>query len=82
MINCRECVDFILAYLDNELSEDERAQFQKHLDMCPPCKKFIDEYQDCIRAASCCYDEEEDKPVSDKVPEALVSAILSARKKP
>ena len=35
-MKCQACVDFILRYLENDLSTEERESFEFHLDKCPP----------------------------------------------
>jgi anti-sigma factor (TIGR02949 family) len=42
---CKECVDFLAEYLDGDLPEKEAADFQAHLDACPPCVAFVDTYR-------------------------------------
>jgi predicted anti-sigma-YlaC factor YlaD len=37
-MNCDKTLNNILFYLDNELIEIERAQFEKHLHECPQCE--------------------------------------------
>jgi len=43
MKSCSDFRDNICAYIDNELSADERASFEKHLEVCPECKKETEE---------------------------------------
>lgn len=78
-MKCREFVDFLMAYLDGELPEAERATFQEHMAECPPCVTYLDTYAETVRLGqTLCRDPE--GPVPEDVPEALVRAILAARK--
>jgi anti-sigma factor RsiW len=36
--NCRRICDLLAQYADQTLSEAERAEVQRHLDACPPCR--------------------------------------------
>lgn len=36
--NCRRICDLLAQYADGSLSEAERAEVQRHLDACPPCR--------------------------------------------
>jgi anti-sigma factor (TIGR02949 family) len=36
---CAKCEEVLQPYLDRELSEDERAQAEAHLDLCSYCRK-------------------------------------------
>jgi anti-sigma factor RsiW len=76
-LTCKEFVDFLMAYLDDELPEGERATFVGHLEDCPPCKVYLDTYRETVELGRCC--GREDEPVPADVPDALVRAILAAR---
>lgn len=79
-MNCREFVDFILAYSEDELDPKLRAAFERHVGACPPCMCYLDGYKKVGRAArAACAAKADEGPVSDKVPEGLVKAILAAR---
>ncbi len=79
MISCKDFVDFIMAYLDSDLSESERSAFEEHIEMCPPCVNYLRNYQQTVElGASLCRDPE--GPVPDQVPEGLVNAVLAARR--
>jgi anti-sigma factor RsiW len=36
--NCRRICDLLAQYADGTLPEDQRAEVQRHLDACPPCR--------------------------------------------
>lgn len=77
-MNCREFVDFLMAYLDRELSDGERSTFEEHISDCPPCGDYLETYREAVRLGKrACRDDE--GPVPEEVPEALVEAILAAR---
>jgi anti-sigma factor RsiW len=78
MLTCQEIVDFLMRYLDGELPAEERSRFEEHLALCPPCVDYLKTYQDAVRLgkATCA---EEDSRCKD-VPEALIRAILAARR--
>lgn len=79
-MTCREFVEFMMAYLDEELPSAQRDEFEAHIERCPQCVCFMDSYQETIRLGkSVC--QEPDQDVPDCVPEQLVEAILAARKK-
>ena len=43
-MTCREIADFLLAYLDGELSAGWRRAFEAHLAECPQCVDYIESY--------------------------------------
>ena len=43
---CRECIDAMMDYVDGRLSAADRADFDAHLAMCPPCVDFLRSYRE------------------------------------
>ena len=78
-LTCRELAEFLGAYLAGDLSRRERARFEAHLADCPDCAAYLRSYEATIRLAR---DAFADEPVAPSVPEKLVRAILTARKRP
>ncbi len=77
-MNCREVIDFLMEYLDDELPENVKMCFDMHLEMCPPCVEYLRTYKHTILVAKgCCKSA---PSACDEIPEALVQAILAARK--
>ncbi len=48
-MTCRELVDFLMEYLEDELPGDSRRVFEAHLGECPPCQAYLDTYKEAIR---------------------------------
>ena len=66
-----------MSYLDNELPPAQRAEFDRHMSVCPSCVDYLKTYEQTVLLTKSCADD----PVPDDVPESLVQAILEARKK-
>jgi anti-sigma factor RsiW len=77
-ITCRELIDFLYLYLENELPEDRRREFERHLGVCPPCRAYIREYQEAVRLGRAAFADPE-RPADEAAPEDLVRAILASR---
>lgn len=76
MNTCRELIDFLGDYLSGELPAAQRAEFERHLAICPPCVAYLKTYEQTIRLGkSACTD------VNEEPPEELIKAILAARSK-
>lgn len=78
-MSCRELAEFIMAYLDGELSARQIAEFDQHLSNCPACVHYLDSYRKTVAASrllarGAALD-------SAAVPDELVHAILAAREK-
>jgi anti-sigma factor RsiW len=81
-MKCREFVDFLMAYLDEELDPDRRALFESHIKQCPPCVHFLDSYKETVRLGQAvCRDEDAEGELPPDVPDELVQAILAATRK-
>jgi anti-sigma factor RsiW len=78
MMTCREFVDFLMAYDEGELPERQQSLFRQHMDDCPPCVTYLETYRETARLGQFCRDP--DGPVPEDAPEALVQAVLAARK--
>jgi len=77
-LTCREFLDFVMAYLDGELGARERELFDRHMDLCPDCVTYLGTYRETLRLERLC--REPDAPLPDDVPEALVQAVLAAKR--
>jgi len=78
MITCKEFEDFVLSYLDGELTNRQQSVFELHLRLCRECRDYLAAYQraaDLHRAVF----QSQDEPVPEDVPEDLIKAILDAR---
>ena len=78
MITCREFEDFILRYLDGELTDRQRSVFEWHLRICRECREYLAAYQRSREIAVAAL-APANAPVPDDVPEDLIKAILDAR---
>ena len=80
MINCRQFEDFILAYLEGELTDKQRFVFELHLKVCRECRDYLAAYRRTVEVFRRAFEEPE-APVPDEVPEDLVKAVLAARRR-
>ena len=80
MITCAELDAFIVDYLDEPLPKRQRAFFNWHLRLCRNCRTYLESYRKAIEIGRAVFDHAEDA-ISDDIPEALVRAILAARRK-
>lgn len=79
MNTCKEVIEYLMSYLEGELSPAEREVFEQHLAACPPCVAYLHTYEATIKAGkeACCSEAK-----FEHVPDKLVKAILAARKTP
>jgi anti-sigma factor RsiW len=79
-VTCREFADFIADYFSNELAAEIRARFDRHLQLCPNCRRYLRSYQESVTLAKATFSTDQ-SPVPADVPEQLVQAILDARRR-
>ena len=79
-ITCRELLDFLYLYLENELPEDRQGEFDRHLAVCEACRAYLRQYEETIRLGRSAY-ADPGFPTAADTPEELVRAILETRKR-
>lgn len=79
MITCREFEEFVLRYLDGELSKKEARVFEWHLRLCRECREYLAAYRRTMEIGQAVMTPG-DETLPDDVPEDLVAAILDARR--
>ena len=48
MLSCEQVNGFIIDYLEDRLPADTKSKFDKHLEMCPGCTPFFDQYKQTV----------------------------------
>ena len=51
-MTCRELVEFLMAYLDRELAQDQHDRFERHLAVCEECVVYMKAYVDSEQAVA------------------------------
>lgn len=75
---CEEYAALLDLYVDGELSPEEMAAVQEHLDQCPDCRRYVDEILE-IRAA---FPDVEETPVPEGFADGVMEAIRAASPAP
>jgi anti-sigma factor RsiW len=79
-LTCREIADFLMAYEDGELPDAVRREFDAHLAVCPDCVAYLESYRATVALGRRAF-ADEDAAAADEVPEELVQAVLSSRRR-
>jgi anti-sigma factor RsiW len=76
-LSCRELIEFLAAYLDDELAFEERGAFEAHLSKCPACVDYLATYRKTIQLGKRALGAGVE--VAEEAPAELVDAVLAAR---
>jgi anti-sigma factor RsiW len=69
MLSCKQTADLASDYHDGEMEPGRTAEFEQHLDHCPPCNDFYQSFDTTIRLAR--------SAVMQEVPPGLAEAVLA-----
>jgi len=78
MIDCKQVDEFLMAYIEKELPPSQMKVVDRHLLICPDCRRYIAEYRRTLDALNVSRLENEESLA--EVPQDLIQAILHARK--
>lgn len=76
-LSCREFTEFLNDYIDDALSSERKAIFERHLQICHDCRNYLQSYRETMKMSVLAYRDPAKLP-AEPVPEALVLAILKA----
>lgn len=79
MITCEAFEDFILAYLEGDLTARQKFVFELHLKMCRECRDYLKAYRASMKLTRDAFEREEEAVLPETVPEDLIKAVLDAR---
>lgn len=77
MMTCRELYGFLDEFLDGLLDAPTLQSFERHLEQCAPCRKYLASYRTTLNIAR--ISERKDAATGTEMPEEVVQAILFAR---
>ena len=77
-MTCRDVTDALGDYLSGELSAERMAEVNEHLATCADCTNYLTAYRQTLTLTKQAFDASEAPPA--EVPDALVKAILAARR--
>jgi anti-sigma factor RsiW len=67
---CVEVVELVSDYLDGELDADTRQRVEEHLALCPPCRVYVEQVRDAVRALG--------QLPADELPDQAVAELEAA----
>ena len=81
-LRCQHLHEFLMNYLDGELEREVAAEFERHLELCPPCKDYLRTYEQTVALSRACGKDElpHVEPGCASTTESLTQAILLAQR--
>lgn len=49
-MSCQELVEVVTEYLEGTLPATDRARFEEHVAICPPCRTYLEQMRHTVRA--------------------------------
>ncbi len=62
VLKCKECLDLLMDYLEDNLDSETQKQLDQHFGDCPPCLNFLGSYRDCSKMAQQLRDQQVEIP--------------------
>lgn len=75
MMTCKDFIDQLLDYTEDDLNAEARRLCRQHADLCRDCADYLNEYE---ATAKLCRDAFEGDAEAPDLPEELVQSILQA----
>jgi anti-sigma factor RsiW len=47
-VNCQTFVELVTAYLEDQLTPEDRAAFEEHMELCAGCDRYLDQFRTTI----------------------------------
>ncbi len=66
-LSCRELVELVTAYREGALPPDDRARFDAHLAICPPCVYYVEQLDLTVRAVGGLSEQIEQEPSTQEL---------------
>ncbi len=77
-ITCLDFEQFIIDYVEEDLSDRARRRFEFHMAICPMCRSHFERYAKAVRLGKLAFDDPS-ASLPTEIPTDLVNAILAAR---
>ena len=75
-LTCQEVVELVTDYLEGALSEEDRARFERHLELCDGCTRYVDQIRMTIAAVG----RIEESDVPPEMREGLLAAFRERKR--
>lgn len=74
---CGEVITFLFEYLEDEVADDRRSEFDRHLEICSSCRSYLATYRETLLLVR--HGEAIGEAEIPEVPQHLLDAIVRAR---
>lgn len=78
-MTCRDVDEFLMRYLDGDLTAEQRVTFEQHVARCADCRRYVEGYRRAANLAAEACRESPDDPYADAPPELVVAILRATR---
>lgn len=78
-LTCRQVEQFLLDYLEGQVSLWTWYKFRYHLLLCDDCRQYLQDYRNAVALGRRIFANPDDEAIG-KVPDEILVAILKSRK--
>ena len=75
-MSCRQLVELVTAYLEDQLAPEDRRAFEEHLRLCPGCDRYLVQFRTTISLLG----ELPEETISDQARSRLLGAFADWRR--
>lgn len=69
--SCKDVVELVTEYSEGGLETTERAAFERHVQICPPCRAYFAQLRKISRTAGGLHEEDLPEPLREKLVDAF-----------
>jgi anti-sigma factor RsiW len=72
---CKKANDFLTDYVEGRLDEKTARLFEEHIELCPNCDEYLDQYRETVKMVKEIPETEVPSELTEKTREFLASAL-------
>lgn len=73
MLSCKDSIALLLAYLDGDMTEEQKQHLEAHMGSCSPCVEFLKSYKETSKLCR--------KSLAAKVPTEVTARLTDFLRK-
>ena len=71
LMNCKELVELVTTYLEDVMDAVTRTRFEAHLESCPGCRNYLEQFRITVHTVGRIHDDDLDPAFRTRLLEAF-----------